>query len=318
MATPQEALAAGGERTVVLAGYVALFLVSCLGIGGLGYLLTDAHDVAEDRRLGKANGWAALTPVSRFALMLALLVTVVAGLLAQYRTVLGREAGVSFLLLLLGLKLLELRARRDIYVLITLCFFLLLTQFLRGQGLDVAVLVAVAVGALFFVLVSVNHGTEDAPASAKARLVGSLMLKALPLTLVLFVLFPRVQGPLWRLPGGPEAAGITGLSSSMSPGSISRLIESDEIALRASFQGSVPPPDALYWRGPVFDHYDGRTWRASQPGERLVPVTRPLVEADPASRIDYTVTLEPHRRDWLPAPDLPLAPDDVALSVIRH
>ena len=240
-------------------------------------------------------------------LMLALLVTVVAGLLAQYRTVLGREAGVSFLLLLLGLKLLELRARRDIYVLITLCFFLLLTQFLRGQGLDVAVLVAVAVGALFFVLVSVNHGTEDAPASAKARLVGSLMLKALPLTLVLFVLFPRVQGPLWRLPGGPEAAGITGLSSSMSPGSISRLIESDEIALRASFQGSVPPPDALYWRGPVFDHYDGRTWRASQPGERLVPVTRPLVEADPASRIDYTVTLEPHRRDWLLALDLPLA-----------
>ncbi|MFM2447088.1 MAG: hypothetical protein RI936_1535 [Pseudomonadota bacterium] len=240
-------------------------------------------------------------------LMLALLVAVVAGLLAQYRTVLGREAGVSFLLLLLGLKLLELRARRDIYVVITLSFFLLLTQFLRGQGLGVALLVTAAVGALFFVLVSVSHGPDDAPAAEKARLVGGLMLKALPLTLVLFVLFPRVQGPLWRLPGGAEAAGITGLSNSMSPGSISRLIESDEIALRASFQGPVPPPEALYWRGPVFDHYDGRTWRASQSGERVVPATRPRIDADPASRIDYTVTLEPHRRDWLLALDLPLA-----------
>jgi transglutaminase-like putative cysteine protease len=70
----------------------------------------------------------------------------------------------------------------------------------------------------------------------------------------------------------------------------------------------VPPPEALYWRGPVFDHYDGRTWRAAQPGERIVPVTRPRVEVDPASRIDYTVTLEPHRRDWILALDLPLAP----------
>ncbi|MFN8666345.1 MAG: UbiA family prenyltransferase [Gemmatimonadaceae bacterium] len=45
---------------VAAARNVALFLVSCLGIGGLGYLMTDAFDVEEDRRIGKPNGWSSM------------------------------------------------------------------------------------------------------------------------------------------------------------------------------------------------------------------------------------------------------------------
>lgn len=51
---------------------ITLFLVSCLGIGGFGYLLTDAFDVEEDRRNGKENGWARLTPMARVMALLLL------------------------------------------------------------------------------------------------------------------------------------------------------------------------------------------------------------------------------------------------------
>lgn len=52
---------------------VALFLVTCLGIGGLGYLVTDAFDVEEDRRLGKQNGWTSLAPRTRLPVVMLLL-----------------------------------------------------------------------------------------------------------------------------------------------------------------------------------------------------------------------------------------------------
>ena len=91
------------------------------------------------------------------------------------------------------------------------------------------------------------------------RMVGLTLLKALPLTAVLFLLFPRISGPLWGTPGDANA-GNTGLSNSMSPGSISQLLESTEIAFRARFDGATPSNDKLYWRGPVFGTFNGRSW----------------------------------------------------------
>jgi protein-glutamine gamma-glutamyltransferase len=116
---------------------------------------------------------------------------------------------------------------------------------------------------------------------------------------VLFVLFPRVQGPLWGMPIDAYS-GMSGLSDAMAPGAISQLSLSGAIAFRARFEGPVPPQDRLYWRGPVLTHFDGRTWRAAfpRPSEALpYPVSGPVV--------DYTVTLEPHDKKWLFALDVP-------------
>ena len=186
---------------------------------------------------------------------------------------LGQQAGVTFLLLLMALKLLEMRARRDIFVVIFLSFFILLTQFLNGQEIHVAMMALLGVVALFFVLVSVNLDETDLPAGRKVKMVGWTVLKALPLTAVLFLLFPRISGPLWGTPGDANA-GNTGLSNSMSPGSISKLLESTEIALRARFDGAPPSNDKLYWRGPVFGTFNGRTW---------VPLQQRSSQAPPVS-----------------------------------
>jgi len=228
--------------------------------------------------------------------MLPLLLAAAGGVYLQYRTLAGQDAGVTFLLLLMALKLLELRARRDVFVVIFLAFFILLTQFLYGQEIHVAATTVAAIFALFFVLVSVNLDDADLPALRKLRLVGSTLVKAIPLAAVLFVLFPRLSGPLWGMPGD-AGRGSTGLSNSMSPGAISRLLESDEIVFRVRFEGTPPTNDRLYWRGPVFGTFNGRTWSPIVRTPSSVPA--PDIEPDPRSAITYEVTLEPHKRDWL-------------------
>src|SRR5512139_2682472 len=178
-------------------------------------------------------------PAPGRTLLLPLLIGAAAGVYLQHGTLVGQEAGVTFLLLLMALKLLEMRARRDVFVVIFLCFFILLTQFMHSQGPGMALMTLMAVAALFFVLVSVNLDEADLPAARKMKMVGWSLLKAAPLTIVLFLLFPRISGPLWGMPGD-GASGGTGLSNSMSPGSIGQLIESRDIAFRAKFDGGAP------------------------------------------------------------------------------
>lgn len=235
-------------------------------------------------------------------LLLPLLIGAAAGVYLQHDTLVGQEAGVTFLLLLMALKLLEMRARRDVFVVIFLCFFILLTQFMHSQGPAVALMTLMAVAALFFVLVSVNLDEADLPAARKMKMVGWSLLKAAPLTILLFLLFPRISGPLWGMPGD-GASGGTGLSNSMAPGSIGHLIESREIAFRAKFDGSAPEPGQMYWRGPVFGSFNGRAW--SPLGRRSMGSAPATIEPDRDSAVAYTVTLEPHRRDWLFALEAP-------------
>ena len=244
-------------------------------------------------------------PIPSRLLMLPLLLAAGGVVYLQYGTVVGQQAGVTFLLLLMALKLLEMRARRDIFVVIFLSFFILLTQFLNGQEIHVAAMALLAVVALFFVLISVNLDETDLPAGRKLKMVGWTLLKAIPLTAVLFVLFPRISGPLWGTPGD-VATGNTGLSNSMAPGSISRLLESTEIAFRVKFDGAPPTNDKLYWRGPVFGTFGGRAW--SPLSQRLNEAPAVSIQGDARSIVSYTVTLEPNNRDWLFALEAPATP----------
>src|SRR6266403_1638381 len=68
---------------------------------------------------------------------------------------------------------------------------------------------------------------------------GRSLLFALPLAVMLFVFFPRLPGAFWAIPRSDEA--LTGLGDTMSPGSISQLTASYEVAFRAQFDGAPPP-----------------------------------------------------------------------------
>ena len=70
------------------------------------------------------------------------------------------------------------------------------------------------------------------------RRTGALLLQALPLALLLFVLFPRLPGPFWGIGAGESAR--TGLGDEMTPGDISDLSVSGEVAFRVRFDGDDP------------------------------------------------------------------------------
>ncbi len=218
------------------------------------------------------------------------------GIYLSYHTVFGRDSGVALLVLFLSLKLLELQRRRDAIVLVLLTYFLVLTNFFYSQTLPTAALMLATT--LVNTASLVNFAAPGRALQANLKTAGLLLAQAAPLMLILFFLFPRVQGPLWGLPQDAYS-GITGLSDSMSPGAISRLSQSEAIAFRVRFRGDVPPRRQLYWRGPVFWDFDGRTWR---PGN--VRRYTQMQFAAGARPYDYEVTLEPHNHNWLFALEL--------------
>jgi protein-glutamine gamma-glutamyltransferase len=229
-------------------------------------------------------------------LLTVFLIGGVIGIYFNYRTIFGRDAGVAMLVLFLSLKLLELHNERDAMVLILLTYFLALTNFFYSQTLPTAALMLASV--LVNTASMVHFAAPGRALRANLKTAGVLLAHAAPVMLILFFLFPRVQGPLWGMPQDAYS-GITGLSDSMSPGMISRLSQSDAIAFRAKFQKDVPAKRQLYWRGPVFWHFDGRTWR---PGE-FRPFGQLSFDASGAP-YDYEVTLEPHNHNWLFALEL--------------
>jgi transglutaminase-like putative cysteine protease len=214
----------------------------------------------------------------------------VAGVLLQYGTIIGPQGGVALLVFLTGAKLLETRTARDRLGLLFVGCFLLVAYFLNSQSLLMAAYMIIAVAAL---VASMIANTQIAPElRATLMMAGRMLLQALPLALLLFVLFPRLQGPLWGLP--QQGAAQSGLSDRMSPGDFGQLTLSDEIAFRADFNGTPPPPSALYWRGPVLWDFDGRTWQT-----RLAVPLNPLRGEARGMPLSYTITLEPHHQRWL-------------------
>jgi transglutaminase-like putative cysteine protease len=226
-----------------------------------------------------------------------------AGVYWTHHTFFGREPGVAMLVLLLAFKLLEMHAKRDLFVVMFLSFFLILTNFLYSQSIGTALMMIAALIAIVSAQVSFQYTGRVPPLARRLRFGAALFALALPLALVLFVLFPRISGPLWGLPGDAHN-NRSGLSDSMSPGNVSSLALSDEIAFRAKFDGSAPRNGQLYWRGPVLGDYDGRTWTVLRHnGRRLAG--QPITITMRSPPLHYQVTLEPTGQRWIYALELP-------------
>jgi transglutaminase-like putative cysteine protease len=246
--------------------------------------------------------WSVFTSIrgvsfpARWLLVLITLVSVV-GVFLSYRTIWGRDAGVTLLVMLLFLKLLETRARRDVFVAAFLVYFVALANFFYSQSIPTAFLMLLTV--LLTTAVLVGFSAPQRPIAENFKTAGLMLAQAGPVMLLLFFLFPRVQGPLWGLPQDAYS-GVTGLSDTMKPGAISELSHSDAIAFRVKFETAPPTRSQLYWRGPVMTDFDGQTWRVALPQLR-----RDMSVEAFGTPIDYEVTLEPHNRNWMFALEMP-------------
>jgi transglutaminase-like putative cysteine protease len=213
----------------------------------------------------------------------------------------GLEAGTALLSVMLVLKLLETARQRDYVLLSLFACFLPLAAFLRHDSLWLLPYFALAL--LSLTVAMLQAGREGAPLAPRQALGLSarMLSQALPLALVLLVLFPRVPGALWSLPAPGEIA-RSGLSDELRPGDISRLVLSDEIAFRVRFEDRAPGSSQMYWRGPVLERFDGRTWRESRYFVSAAGRVAPQFEG---AGMRYELTLEPHGRDWVFALEMP-------------
>src|SRR5882672_11169685 len=131
------------------------------------------------------------------------------GVFFSYRTILGRDPGVALLVLLLFLKLLETRARRDVFVVAFLVYFVALANFFYSQSIPIAGLMLLTV--LVTTTALVGFSAPLRPIVDDLKTAGRMLAQAGPVMLLLFFLFPRVQGPLWGMPQDAYS-GVTGLS----------------------------------------------------------------------------------------------------------
>lgn len=222
---------------------------------------------------------------------------VAAGLtLFSFRTLLGKEPGVTMAVVLMALKTLELRARRDAFVVFFLGFFIVLTHFLYSQSIGVAAAMLVSVWGLLTALVLAHMPVGQPSLRQAATLAGRTALLGAPVMLLLFMLFPRI-GPLWGVPQDGQAT--TGLSNTMRMGTMAELAQDDRIAMRLRFDGPPPAPESLYFRGPVLSRFDGVEWRPAPRGTfgARTPNADLQVRGTP---IEYEATLEPLRLATLP------------------
>ncbi|HZW60541.1 MAG TPA: DUF3488 and transglutaminase-like domain-containing protein, partial [Woeseiaceae bacterium] len=222
------------------------------------------------------------------------------GVLASYESVSGVGPGSALLAVMAALKLLETRQRRDQFVLLFISVFLIMASLLREQYLWSLPYLLAAVGITMTAWLQMSS-VPGTPARQSIGNGARLLLYAAPLTLAMWIFFPRIATPFWSVPIDTSAA-ASGLNDRMSPGDISALSLSNAVAFRVQFDGAVPAPSARYWRGLVLHRFNGRTWTGWEPGPDRNARDRIEVAGAPVS---YQVTLEPTRQQWVFALDIP-------------
>lgn len=245
-------------------------------------------------------GRLAGAPLPNRAFRLLFVLSALFAVLAQYRTINGLNAGSALLVVMIALKFLETSRQRDQLVLIMISYFLVFAGLLYQSSFVTGAYVIGFAWLTTVGLLQLGRRGDLMRNGPTAKLAGRLLVQATPIMIVLFLLFPRLPGPLWAIPG-TATSGTSGLSDSMSPGDITELGLSDEVAFRVDFHGQPPRAEDLYWRGPVLTHFNGRTWtRREGIWQRAETTLRHSGEP-----VEYRVMLEPQRQAWIFALDMP-------------
>ena len=238
------------------------------------------------------------------AVRLAVFLPMALGIVFTYNAHVDAGSMLAFLVALVSLKILELRSARDVTVVSLLGFFMSLSAFFFNQSLGLAVFLGAALVANVVALVRCHGAGPGQPAWPSARLALGLIVQALPLVVLMFLVFPRVQATFLLRISNPSA-GLTGMSDHLQPGTFGSLVQSDEIAFRAKVNdGATLVQNQLYWRGLVLDVGDSAmSWRGVEPNP--LPTSQTLPGAA-GNRVEQVITLMPHGERWLFALDRPV------------
>ena len=246
----------------------------------------------------------------------AIVFLVLFAIIAQYgRDIFSTDAIVGVLIVGVALKLLEMKKKRDVLMVIYLCYFTVLAEFIYSQSIPVAFYMSLCVVIITSALMSTTQTEEFQRPMRTLKLATIVLMQSIPLMAFLFILFPRI-GPLWAMPLQTNS-GITGLSDEMSPGDIGNLTRSGEVAFTVEFEGEVPDYNQLYWRGITLDIFDGAQWTRGRNsfGQFLGQNPRQMTPWFENIRylgnsVDYNVIMEPTQQTWIYTLMVPQMVDD--------
>lgn len=240
-------------------------------------------------------------PMPKLFVLAPITIGIGLGIIFTFGGMFGRDTSLALLVSMLSLKLLETKTRRDYILVVILGYFVVGKLFLFNQSMLTFVLSIPPLTLLTAALVQINL-TSAQPGTYLLKYSAKMLLQAVPLMLVLFVLFPRIPGPLWSLPQDAHSKiGLPGLSDSIKFNQVSQNAQDNSVAFRVKFKGDLPAQHHLYWRGPVLWTAYQDEWNIS---DQTAYINRePLAVA--GEPIEYSITLEPHQQKWLLMLDMP-------------
>jgi len=225
--------------------------------------------------------------------------------LASYGSLKGIEPGISLLVVLVSLKVLEAHTAREFQVMVLMGWVLCLCGSFLSQDFVIALSLLTAFALLLVALIQFYRGSSPGTFWPPLGTTFKILLQAAPLVVFLFVLFPRINTGL-RVDFRASHLAGSGFSDRISPGSIAALANSSEIAFRAEFRGSTAtPPGSMYWRGAVMWHCDGLEWRGPYVPVSISSRGRGTRQLPRGNTIRQRITLAPHGARWMFALDRP-------------
>ena len=111
----------------------------------------------------------------------------------SFHTLMGREAGSSLLLMMLCLKLAEMKSQRDVFQCMFLGYFIVVVGFLFSQSIWMGIYMALVIVLITACLIAYTHHAARGPSLAISNyltLSGKLLMQALPL------IFSHSPGPM--------------------------------------------------------------------------------------------------------------------------
>jgi transglutaminase-like putative cysteine protease len=248
-------------------------------------------------------------------LKLLLAAAALLAIFVSYGSMKGVEPPISLLVVLMSLKILEAHTAREFQVMVLMGWVLCLCGFFLSQDFVIALSILTAFALLLVALIQFYRGSSPGAFWPPVGTTVKLLLQAVPLIVLFFILFPRINTGL-RFDFRAVGSLSTGFSDHLSPGSIAALATSSDIAFRAEFPGSTAaPPGSMYWRGAVMWHCDGMEWRAPYVPVLIFPSVRQIPRGN---TIRQRITLAPHGARWMFALDRPFEVPPGAILARGH
>jgi transglutaminase-like putative cysteine protease len=215
---------------------------------------------------------------------------------------------IEALSVLLLIKLFEEKRFRDYMQIYLMSVLLLAGAALLSLGMLFLVYFAALTALCSTALVLLTYYSQERKLALQASVVMRIITKSLliplaagPMTVILFIVLPRTNYPMFDFLNRGGAAAATGFTDHVRLGTVSGIQEDTTIIFRVSMERISE--DLLYWRGIVLDYFDGTSWKSSlKPAAEVSQLT-----FIPGKRIQQTIYLEPYENKYVFALDKPLS-----------